>query len=59
MEDGFRIYRMVTTGKVKIAEVGSNVLTYVDENPPPGSCYVVTAFNSAGESEPSNMGCLR
>jgi hypothetical protein len=58
VEDGFRIYRMAAKGRAKIAEVGANVLTYADKNPPPGSCYVVTAFNSAGESEPSNIGCL-
>lgn len=57
-EDGFRIYRITPDGREKIAEVGSNVVTYVDDSPVPKACYAVTSFNSAGESEPSNIGCF-
>lgn len=57
-EDGFRIYRVTAEGKTKIAEVGANVTTYTDKSPLPKACYVVTAFNSAGESAPSNVSCL-
>jgi hypothetical protein len=57
-EEGFRIYRITATGRTKVAEVGPNIVTYVDENSSRDACYVVTAFNSAGESEPSNIACL-
>jgi hypothetical protein len=57
-EKGFRIYRMTPKGKTKIAEVGPNVTTYVDKPSLSKACYVVTAFNSAGESDPSNMSCV-
>src|SRR5574342_1095589 len=57
-EDGFRIYRITGDARVRIAEVGKNVTTYVDYNASPKACYVVTAFNSAGESLPTNKACL-
>jgi hypothetical protein len=56
-ENGFRIYRITATGKVKIAEVGPNVTSYTDKTAPPRACYVVTAFNSQGESAPSKVSC--
>ena len=57
-EKGFRIYRVAPKGKTKIGEVGANVTDYIDKSPPPKACYVVTAFNSAGESDPSNVSCV-
>ena len=56
-EDGFRVYRITASGRAKIAEVESNIVMYVDENSSADACYVVTAFNSAGESEQSNVAC--
>ena len=59
-EEGFRIYRITPKGQIKIAEVGPNVTTYIDidRDALTKACYVVSAFNSAGESSPSNMACL-
>jgi hypothetical protein len=57
-EEGFRIYRITSEGKTKIADVGANVTTYTDKSPASKACYVVTAFNSAGESDPSNISCV-
>ena len=57
-EKGFRIYRVAPKGKTKIGEVGANVTEYIDKSPAPKACYVVTAFNSAGESDPSNVSCV-
>ena len=57
-EKGFRIYRVAPKGKTKIGEVGANVTEYIDKNPVPKACYLVTAFNSAGESDPSNVSCV-
>jgi hypothetical protein len=57
-EEGFRIYRITARDTKKIAEVGPNVTTYVDQNAVSGACYAVSAFNSAGESSPSNTACL-
>jgi len=56
-EDGFRIYRVTNAQKVLIAEVGPNVTQYVDKNAPGQACYIVTAFNAAGESNTSNSAC--
>ena len=56
-EDGFRIYRIANNEKRIIAEVGPNVTQYVDQNAPAGACYVVTAFNAAGESVATNTAC--
>ena len=57
-EKGFRIYRITPKGKTKIAEVGANVTSYTDKSPASKACYVVAAFNSAGESGPSNISCV-
>jgi hypothetical protein len=57
-EKGFRIYRITPKGKTNIADVNANVTTYIDKTPASKACYVVTAFNSAGESDPSNVSCL-
>jgi hypothetical protein len=57
-EEGFRIYRIMAKDTKKIAEVGPNVTTYVDKDALSGACYAVSAFNSAGESSPSNTACL-
>jgi hypothetical protein len=54
---GFRIYRILGNQKTKIAEVGPNVTTYVDKESSPKACYVVTAFNSAGESPATDKVC--
>ena len=56
-EDGFRIYRVANNQKVFIAQVGPNVTQYVDKNAPPGACYIVTAFNAAGESAATKSAC--
>ncbi|HEX9786405.1 MAG TPA: hypothetical protein VGB09_00190 [Candidatus Binatia bacterium] len=56
-EDGFRIYRITEIEKKIIAEVGPNVTRYVDRNAPRKACYVVTAFNAAGESVPTGSAC--
>ena len=58
-EDGFRIYRITGNQRTKIAEVAPNITKYVDKNASPKACYVVTAFNSAGESLPTNKACLQ
>jgi hypothetical protein len=57
-EEGFRIYRLTSKDTKKIAEVGPNITTYTDKDTFAGACYVVSAFNSAGESSPSNTSCL-
>jgi hypothetical protein len=57
-EDGFRIHRITAKNTTKIAEVGANVTTYVDKDALAGVCYAVSAYNSAGESSPSNTSCL-
>jgi hypothetical protein len=56
-EKGFRIYRIRGNQKIKIAELGPNITSYIDKNASPKACYVVTAFNSAGESFPTNKVC--
>lgn len=56
-EDGFRIYRISNDDKKIIAEVGPNVTRYIDKGAPLNSCYVVTAFNAAGESDPTGSAC--
>lgn len=57
-EDGFRIYRIVGRERTKLAEVKANVTRYVDKDPVPKACYIVTAFNAAGESPATNVVCL-
>jgi hypothetical protein len=56
--EGFRVYRITGKQKTKIAELRSNVTTYVDKEAPPKACYVVTAFNAAGESPATGQVCL-
>jgi hypothetical protein len=57
-EDGFRVYRQVGNKISKIAELGANTTNFVDQAAPPKACYVVVAFNSAGESAPTAKACL-
>jgi len=59
-EEGFRIYRAptITTTFELLAATGPNQTTYTDKLAQPGNCYRVSAFNSAGESQPSNNACL-
>lgn len=57
-EDGFRIYRIVGRERTKLAEVKANVTRYVDKDPVPKACYIVTAFNAVGESPATNVVCL-
>lgn len=57
-EDGFRIYRITGNQKIKIAELGPNTTTYIDKDAPPKACYLVVAFNSAGESSATTKACL-
>lgn len=57
-EAGFRIYRIVGKERTKLAEVKANVTRYVDHDPVSKACYIVTAFNAAGESSPTNVVCL-
>jgi hypothetical protein len=57
-EIGFRIYRITGSQKIKIAELGPNITTYTDKDAPLKACYVVVAFNSAGESAPTSKACL-
>ena len=57
-EDGFRIYRLTSKDTKRVGEVGPNVTSYIDKDAVKGSCYVVSAFNAAGESSPSNVSCL-
>jgi hypothetical protein len=40
-EEGFRIYRITANDTKKIAEVGPNVTSYVDQNALSGACYPV------------------
>jgi hypothetical protein len=57
-ENGFRIYRITGNEKIKIAELGPDVTHYIDKDAPPKACYIVTAFNSDGESSPTSKICL-
>jgi hypothetical protein len=57
-EDGFRVYRIVGNQISKIAELGPNATSFVDQAAPSKACYVVVAFNSAGESAPTAKACL-
>ena len=59
-ETGFKIERMTSTGSYsQIASVPTNIQTYTDTGLTSGTtyCYRVRAFNSAGNSAPSNVGC--
>lgn len=56
-EDGFHVYRADDGGSaVLLTDVGENVTEHIDTSVESGHTYVyvVTAFNSAGESGPSN-----
>lgn len=59
-EDGFKIYRAITalSAFIQISTIASNITIFVDDNAISGNCYRVTAFNSVGESQPSNIACL-
>lgn len=57
-ENGFRVYRIVGNKMSKIAELGPNTTNFVDQAAPSKACYVVVAFNSAGESAPTAKACL-
>jgi len=57
-ENGFRIYRITGNQKIKIAELGPDTTTYIDKDAPPKACYLIVAFNSAGESSPTSKVCL-
>lgn len=58
LEGGYRVYRSTTSGSgySQITDVGSNTTTYTDTGVSQGNTYyyVVTAYNSAGESNYSN-----
>jgi hypothetical protein len=56
-EEGFRIYRVANSEKILIGQVGPNVTQYIDQDAPYGACYIVTAFNAAGESAATNSDC--
>ena len=56
-EQGFRIYRIANQEKTVIAEVGPNVTQFTDPYAPREACYIVTAFNTAGESPPTHSVC--
>ena len=56
-EQGFRVYRITSQQKTVIAEVGPNITQYTDSDAPPDACYIVTAFNAAGESAATNSAC--
>ena len=55
--EGFRIYRIANSEKKFIAQVGPSVTQYIDNDAPPGACYIVAAFNTAGESPSANSAC--
>ena len=65
-EDGFHIFRSDTPGApwTLIADVGPNVVTFVDATGGKDACYVVTAFRNAApgypevNSFPSNFDCM-
>jgi hypothetical protein len=49
---------MVGNQITKIAELRPNTTNFVDPAAPSKACYVVVAFNSAGESAPTAKACL-
>lgn len=59
-EDGFKIYRAATalSAFVQVGVVAQDDVTFVDPAGIAGNCWRVTAFNAAGESQPSNVACL-
>ena len=58
-EDGFKIERLVGGIVDATLTVTANVTSYIDSALVAGTvyCYRVEAFNSAGDSNPSNQGC--
>jgi hypothetical protein len=58
--DGFRIYRAdsISAPFTQVGAVAGTVSTFTDAAGGVGNCWRVTAFNSTGESQPSNNGCL-
>jgi Domain of Unknown Function (DUF1080) len=58
-EDGFKIERLVAGLVDGILSVPASATTYTDSALVAGTvyCYRVQAFNSAGDSEPSNQAC--
>ena len=59
-EDGFKVERATDATFAVIATVGADVQGYVDSTVVTGGsyCYRVKAYNSAGESSPSNQACI-
>ena len=60
-EDGFTIEKKDggTADWSLLGKVAANVTTYLDKPPVPwGRCYRIKAFNTAGESAPSNEACV-
>ena len=59
-EDGFRIIRFVAGYIDAILTVPAKVTSYTDSTLVPGTvyCYRVGAFNSAGDSDLSNLACV-
>src|SRR5712691_4791460 len=60
-ESGFKIERKTGTSGTyaQVATVGVNVTSYIDSSLATGTtyCYQVRAFNSPGDSTPSNEAC--
>ena len=58
-EDGVRIERLINGRVDKTLTVGPGITSYMDSGLVNGTiyCYRVRAFNSAGESDPSNEAC--
>lgn len=62
-EEGFKIYRSINGEPFAVLPnaVGANVTTFTENiaatNADQQVCYRVTAFNTAGESPPSNQAC--
>ena len=58
-EDGFKIERLVGGLVDKTLTVAANITSFIDSALVAGTvyCYRVEAFNSAGNSDPSNQGC--
>ena len=63
-ESGFRVERSATSSGpwAAVGSTGPNVVSLDDNQPPPAeqpACYRVFAFNTYGESGPSNVDCTR
>ena len=58
-EEGFKIYRQLPGAAFELlTTMPLNGNSVRDEASSPGVCYRVTAYNSAGESAPSNTACV-